>query len=47
MTQAGQNVERWDAGARITSIALSSAPAEQVFIATTDGKIYLRTTTSL
>lgn len=47
VTIGGVNVERWDAGARITSIALSEgsalAPGERVFLSTADGKIYLRT----
>lgn len=40
VTPFGQGVDRWDTGARVTSAALSDD--DDVFVATTDGRIYLR-----
>ena len=40
VTPFGQGLDRWDAGARIVSVALGDD--DDVFIATLDGKLYLR-----
>ncbi len=40
ITPAGQTLERWNAGARVSSIALSGSG--DVFIAVSDGRLYLR-----
>lgn len=44
-TLAGQQIERWDAGARIVSFVLTGN--DDVWLATTEGKLYLRRGASL